>query len=229
MLPRTPEPELMDDADQAQAYAAEDFSAPNELFVSLFLDRFPDWRPRGWLVDLGCGPADIPLRLKRHHPALRLVGVDGAPAMLAHGRELWAQAGLQADALWVTATLPDLALPVAPGDAVISNSLLHHLHDPSVLWRSLRAVGAPGAPVLVMDLMRPADAAEVQELVQAHAADAPAVLRRDFEASLHAAFTAEEVRGQLAAAGLDDFRVERVSDRHLAAWGRLPDAQAAGP
>jgi hypothetical protein len=72
-----------------------------------------------------------------------------------------------------------------------------------------------------MDLCRPESPQQVDALVAAYAGDAPEVLRGDFENSLHAAFTVEEVRAQLDAAGLESFRVETVSDRHLVAWGRL--------
>lgn len=227
MLMRTPEPELMEDAHQAAAYAAEDFSEPNQHFVDLFLERFPDWRPRGWVLDLGCGPADIPLRLKRRHPELRVVGVDGAEAMLEHARALWDAAGASGDAVWIRGRVPDLDMGGRPVDAVISNSLLHHLHEPQGLWRAVRHLGAPGAPVLVMDLIRPPSADRVRQVVEAYAAEAPPVLRRDFEASLHAAFTLEEVRAQLDAAGLGHFQVAQVSDRHQAAWGRLPQGGGA--
>jgi hypothetical protein len=57
--------------------------------------------------------------------------------------------------------------------------------------------------------------------VETYAATEPEVLREDFFASLLAAYTVEEVRAQLAAAGLD-LAVAETSDRHLQAWGRLP-------
>jgi hypothetical protein len=62
----------------------------------------------------------------------------------------------------------------------------------------------------------------VEALVQRHAADAPPVLQRDYRASLHAAFTPEEVRGQLRAAGLaGSLQVAPTDDRYLEVWGRL--------
>ena len=111
-----------------------------------------------------------------------------------------------------------------PGDydAVVSNSLLHHLHDPGVFWRAVREAGAPGAAVLVMDLFRPESAAAAQAIVDQYAAGEPDVLRQDFFASLCAAFEPDEIRGQLRAHGLDDLRVRTVSDRHLLVTGRLP-------
>jgi SAM-dependent methyltransferase len=118
--------------------------------------------------------------------------------------------------------LPGAQLPLARYDAVISNSLLHHLHDPRGLWTSVRAAGAPGAAVLVMDLFRPESHAEAWRIVEQYSGNEPDLLKRDFFNSLCAAFTQDEVRIQLAACGLDALRVQTVSDRHLSVSGRLP-------
>ncbi len=70
-----------------------------------------------------------------------------------------------------------------------------------------------------MDLLRPGSPAQVAELVERYAADEPEVLRRDFEASLCAAYSDTEVREQLEAQGMSTVSVEVVSDRHWIAWG----------
>ena len=43
MMPRVLEPELMDDPEQAQAYAAADFAEENQGFVDRFREYFPDF------------------------------------------------------------------------------------------------------------------------------------------------------------------------------------------
>jgi hypothetical protein len=59
-------------------------------------------------------------------------------------------------------------------------------------------------------------------LQRLHLADAPVVLQRDYLASLHAAFTPEEVAQQLQAAGLaDQLQVAALEDRYLEVWGQL--------
>jgi hypothetical protein len=73
--------------------------------------------------------------------------------------------------------------------------------------------------VLLIDLLRPADHETAVRLVNEHAKDAPPVLERDFVASLHAAYTVDEVRQQLIAAGLPQFSVEQVDELHFVAWG----------
>jgi len=117
--------------------------------------------------------------------------------------------------------LPSAQILKSSYDLVLSDSLLHHLHDPQVLWQSIRAAAKPGTIVLVMDLMRPPSAMWAESLVAAYAADAPEVLRRDFRHSLFSAFEPQEVVAQLKASGLSELDVRVVSDRHLAVQGRL--------
>jgi SAM-dependent methyltransferase len=212
----------MDDVEQARAYAQADFAEPNARFLEQFAALFPDFGV-GRVADLGCGPGDIALRFAQRWPGLQIDALDGSAPMLRLAREAAAALGATAARVrFVEGLLPGPALPSGAYDAVISNSLLHHLHDPGVLWQELRRLGRPGARVLVMDLFRPVDAAAAEAIVAAHAPGAPEVLRRDFLNSLHAAFEPDELRTQLQAAGLPTLFVRTVSDRHLIVGGRLP-------
>ena len=83
-MERIPEPELMNEPEQARAYAQADFIESNTLFVDLFRSRFPDFHG-GRLLDLGCGPADVTLRLATALPGVVIDGVDGAGEMLNIG------------------------------------------------------------------------------------------------------------------------------------------------
>jgi len=218
-MERIPEPELMNEPEQARAYAEADFAEPHNRFVELLAAAFPALS--GEVLDLGCGPADITIRVARAFPACVLHGVDGAEAMLAHGSQRVAETGLSDRIRLTHGYLPEARLPCGVYDAVISNSLLHHLADPQVLWQTIAACGRPGAAVFVMDLLRPASRDEAAQLMDRYAADAPEVLRHDFYHSLLAAYRPDEVEAQLAAASLSGFRVEVVSDRHLTVSGRL--------
>jgi SAM-dependent methyltransferase len=221
-MQRIPEPELMDESEQALAYAKADFSEPNQRFVEAFAAQFPGFT-RGTVLDLGCGPGDIVLRLAQRFAALTVHGLDGARAMLAHGEaRLASMPQLQSRVKFVEGVLPGAHLPLPRYDAITSNSLLHHLHEPQGLWQSILAAGAPGAAVLVMDLFRPGSQAQAWAIVEKYSGNEPDVLKRDFFHSLCAAFEPDEVRAQLDACGLGALRVETVSDRHLIVSGRLP-------
>jgi SAM-dependent methyltransferase len=218
-LARRAEPELMVDPEQAQAYSSADFSSAHDAFVEHVQRTCGPLR--GVVLDLGCGPGDVTVRLARANPAATFVGVDGSDAMLALGRERVAEEGLAARIRLARVFLPD---PDAVGtgfDAVVSNSLLHHLAEPASLWQAIAAAGRPGAPFAVMDLHRPASRPVLEELVRRHAAGAPPVLVHDFGASLEAAYTADEIAAQLAGTDLRA-TVELVSDRHVLVTGHLP-------
>ncbi|MFA9460344.1 class I SAM-dependent methyltransferase [Thiohalorhabdus sp. Cl-TMA] len=221
-MDRIPEPELMDEPEQARAYADADFEAVNAGFVADFQRRFPalaDGRPL--LLDLGCGPGDIPLRLARALPGARVEAVDGSGAMLALARRAVSGAPEESRITLVERTLQALEPRSEAIHAVVSNSLLHHLHHGPDLWEAIKRVAGPGAAVYVMDLRRPESRERAAEIVAEYAAGEPEQLRTDFHNSLLAAFTPEEVRTQLQAAGLDGLEVEAVSDRHLLVAGTL--------
>jgi len=218
---RIPEPELMVDPEQVRAYAEADFEVPHAHCAALLVDRLAPLRASGAALDLGCGAADITLRVARALPGWTFDGVDGSAPMIDFGRRVTAAAGLEGRVRLHELRLPAEALPESAYGLLFSNSLLHHLPAPEILWSAVRAAGAPGAQVFVMDLQRPESAAEVEALVRCYASEEPELLRRDFEASLFASYRAGEVREQLADAGLDRLCVEVVSDRHWIAWGDL--------
>jgi 2-polyprenyl-3-methyl-5-hydroxy-6-metoxy-1,4-benzoquinol methylase len=225
-MQRIPEPELMDGADQVRAYAEADFAGSDQAMVER-LAVLCGGDPGGQLVDLGCGPGNISVRLARRWRQARVLGLDGAPRMLELARKRAAAdpaPGLAERLQFQEALLP-LADPgpLAAGfSAVVSNSLLHHLHHPGGLWQAVAQLAAPGAFVYVQDLRRPASPAAVDALVAEQMEGAPEVLRHDYRASLHAAFTSEEVLEQLQQAGLAaQLQVAPRQERYLEVWGRI--------
>lgn len=221
-MQRIPEAELMNDPVQALAYARADFIAPHNHFITLFRETFPDWSGSGYVLDLGCGPGDICQRFARAFPQAQLHGIDAAPAMLHIGRDDLRVAQLADRVQLIEAYLPGATLPRSHYDAVISNSLLHHLNDPQVLWQSVLRHVSTGAPVFIMDLRRPDSRATAAALTNTYAAGEPDILRHDFYHSLLAAYRVEEIASQLRSAGIDWLHVEAVGDRHVIIWGRRP-------
>ncbi|QIK37762.1 class I SAM-dependent methyltransferase [Caldichromatium japonicum] len=223
-MKRRPEPEeLMEGEDQARAYAEADFTESNTLFIRLLQQLVSDTHRPLAALDLGCGPADIVIRFLRAYPNARCAALDGSKAMLKLAAQaLSAHPELVERAQLIQDCIPSERLPRAHYDLVLSNSLLHHLPDPQVLWETVRSAAKPGAPVLIMDLMRSASPGWVETLVETYAGSEPEVLKRDFRNSLYAAFEPAEVSAQLQTAGLECLEVAVVSDRHLAVMGYLP-------
>jgi ubiquinone/menaquinone biosynthesis C-methylase UbiE len=213
-MQRIPEPELMTDAEQVLAYAEADFEQPHQRFVDLLGERLPGLPHSGRALDVGCGPGDITCRFARAFPGFRVDGLDGSLPMLELARKAAARFGVDDRAHFHACYLPDGDAPSDRYDLVFSNSLLHHLADPSVLWQSVRRWSPPGGAVFVMDLLRPDSPSAAARLVEEYARDEPEVLRRDFYNSLLAAYRPDEVRDQLKHAGLAPLSIEVVSDRH---------------
>ncbi len=220
-MERRPEPELMDEAEQARAYAAADFDEPHNHFVELLSDRLGPGAGRGRALDLGCGPGDISFRLAAARPGWAIEGVDGSRAMLELAEVDPRRAACRDRVTFTLARLPDEEPAGSAFELVLSNSLLHHLDDPLVLWRAAAGLVAAGGQIFVMDLARPGSPAAGRDLVARYAAGEPEVLRRDFHASLLAAYRVDEISAQLAGVGLGHLTVEMVSDRHWIAHGSV--------
>ncbi len=218
-MERVLEAELMDDPEQALVYARADFETENQGFVDRFLQYYPDLK-EGHVLDLGCGPADIPIRLARALPECRITGVDGSAPMITLGHEAVRAAGLAERIALRCERFQDTAL-AERADAVISNSLLHHVPNALQFWYAVRTLAKPGAVVLVMDLLRPDSPEAARAIVDRYAADEPAMLRRDFYNSLLAAFTDDEVAAQLTEMNLSRLLIDVPDDRHWIVGGRL--------
>jgi SAM-dependent methyltransferase len=241
-------------AKQARAYAKADFSSAHSLYPQLFAEVFPHRPSKALALDIGCGPCDVTRRFARANPGWKFHALDGSPAMLRHARRLLRCGGAFAtDNSGVSQTrlvkrrllssaakatggsqsrrytlihgvIPDVELPATAYDVILSSSLLHHLHDPGVLWNTVCRYAKPGMLLFVADLRRPACRAIARQLVEQYASNEPAILQRDFYNSLLAAFTPEEVRRQLRQAGLTTLRVRTITDRHLLVSGTIPSA-----
>lgn len=214
---RVLEPELMDDPKQAEAYARADFAEENQGFVDRFKEYFPEFS-QGKVLDLGCGPADIPIRFAKLYPACQVIGVDASAPMIELGEQAVKEAGLT-DRITLRCEWFEEMAGARIVDAVISNSLLHHLPNPLQFWQKLRQLVKPGAPVLVMDLLRPESQEAAQAIVDQYAANEPDILRRDFYNSLLAAFTEDEIGSQLARMNLTRLLIDIPDDRHWVVGG----------
>jgi len=206
----------MDNERQSVAYAQADFSASNQLFVDSLIRDFPGHLRTA--VDIGCGPGDVVIRLARAVPDLHITAIDGSAPMIALARRAVQAAGLDTRVTVMQGYVPGVSLEDHGYDAILSKDLLHHLPDPSVLWKEIARLGRPGAAVYVMDLVRPSTSEDARRIVETVAAREDPILREDFYNSLCAAFTIDELRAQLVAAGLN-LEVARVSDRHMLVKG----------
>lgn len=217
-MQRILEPELMTDVLQCQAYAAADFTASNEAFVEFIRDHIPTGDTTA--LDLGCGPADVMIRLAVVCPQMAITAVDGSEAMIQLASKAILECGLEERITPVVSYVPGLPFPSQSFDAVFSKDFLHHLPDPSVMWEEIRSMVRPGGLICIMDLRRPDSPEAARALVDSVTGSAPEILQTDFYNSLCAAFTPDEIKKQLQLASLD-LEVSECGNRHLLIYGHI--------
>jgi ubiquinone/menaquinone biosynthesis C-methylase UbiE len=218
LLPRVLEPEVMDTAQEAADYDAMDHRGPNDAFATDCLQ----YATFGRALDVGTGTALIPIAMCSRAAKLEMVGVDLAEHMLAIARKNVARAGLAAR---VTLQKIDAkALPFGDGafEAVVSNSIVHHIPEPAHALGEMIRVSK--RVVFVRDLVRPESDAGLKRLLALHGGEPASRESAAIEmharqvalldASLRAALTIDEVRAMVAPFGVPSSSIQQTSDRH---------------
>ena len=211
-LIRTLEPEVMESEQDALEYDAMDFSEVNLAFAERALELTP---AQGRIQDIGTGTARIPIvMMQQAATGISIHAIDLSPEMLKVARNNVDDHGLGGRISLQRVDAKELPFADGEFDMVISNSVVHHVPDPSTFFAELIRVVRTGGGIFVRDLMRPGSAGEVDLLVSTYAGDADAYQQKLYRDSLHASLTIPEVTSYVAKAGITGAQVEQSSDRH---------------
>ncbi len=211
------EPEVMDEAGEADAYMGAAGEAHLARLDASWIERVVAFGSRGEarVLDVGTGGGQIPAKIARRRPDWRIWGVDRAGSMLSAGA-----AGLEATRRDAVSAIQPFrvglalaearALPFPDGafDLVISNSLLHHIGDPTAVLDEIARVAGPSGRVLLRDLRRPPRGL-MPAWIAWHGRHYRGEMRRLYRDSVAAAFTPEEMaivvrHSRLAGAAVSD-------------------------
>lgn len=234
---RVPEPMAMDEPDSVAEFHEGGAHVGGMLAVyDLSARALNALVPEGGgrLLDLGVGAGRALHKFLALRPDVTATGVDLAPNMLATARRFFDAEGLGDRVSLVEADLTALPDEVTreKWDAVSCVWTLHHLPDHDVLRAALRQMAdirdANGCAVWILDFQRLRNPETFQSIVAVVQADVSPVPRADGVASEAAAFTHDELRAELAAAGLSDLDsgVARPIPFLQAFWSRGPTASA---
>ena len=224
MLERVLEPEVMNDLQEAIEYHDMDFTEVNRAFVrDLLAFAAQEDRTLGRdILDLGTGTARIPVELCLQAPSLRVMAADASSEMLELAR-YHIEINHMLDRIQLHRTdAKKLVFGSSFFDAVISNSLVHHLPQSEAFFAEALRVLRPGGLLFVRDLFRPASQEQVEALVAQHAGNESPRSQQLFRQSLQAALTTEELAKILAALGVDAQCIQMTSDRHWTLAYRKP-------
>lgn len=211
-IPRTLEPELMDNPSEAALYDAMDHKEVNQGFVR---DLLAAGSVAGQVIDLGTGTARIPIELCKQNANVKVLAIDAAVHMLDVAIRNIDIAGLR-DSIQLVHADAKVLEEFEDGicDCVISNTLLHHLPNPADALATAKRLLRTGGRFFIRDLMRPETTLQVEQLTKAHAGGEPVESQQLLRQSLHAALTLEEAQAMADACGLNPMSVYASSDRH---------------
>ncbi len=216
---RIPEPEIMNDKEQVEAYASADFADSLYTYINHFRTSFPYFK-EGKILDLGCGPAFEAIELCKEYDNIHITCIDASKEMLLKAEEFVQKAGMKDRITLINDHIPECKNIEDEFDAVVSKDLLHHLLNPLDLWNTAAKFTKPGAQVMVMDLIRPDSEYEANKIVEKTAASNSPILQKDFYNSLCAAYTTEEINEQIIYSEYESIQPEIFTvNRHFIVAG----------
>lgn len=104
------------------------------------------------LLEAGCGPGLVTVRLAQWLPRLQIVAIDSDPEMLDLAHTTLAEAGVAGRVELRLADVQAPGLPDASVDVVLSRYLFQHLADPVSAAAALRATLRPGGLHVAIDV-----------------------------------------------------------------------------
>ena len=214
-LVRVPEPEVMDEAGEVEAYT----SATAQAYLDRLDDTFVEHTLRlgvvsGRALDIGTGPGQLPLKLARRLPALEFIGIDRSSAMLRQAEMQAATMGLAGRVRFQTGDGNRLEFPDASFDCVICNSVLHHLVEPVRMLNEIARVVKPAGALLLRDLRRPSRYAFPLH-IRWHGRHYRGKMRQLYEASVRSAYTFDELAALVKGSNLRGIALFRFGRTHI--------------
>ncbi len=219
MLPRTLEPEVMEDRKEAMEYNEMDHRAVNDRFVADLIEAGPIGTD---ILDLGTGTALIPVELCRKEQGIRVMAADASVEMLELARYNIELSHLLDRVQLHRCDAKKLVFPNAYFDTVMSNSLVHHLPTSESFFAESLRVLRPGGLLFIRDLYRPETDTEVERLVDLYTEGETEYSKQLFRQSLHAALTVRELQRIVEPLGIPGSSVQMSSDRHWTLVYRKP-------
>ena len=210
-MKRIVEPEVMDTVEAAEAYDAMGHGEVDQAFVDRVIALGAS---TGHFLDVGTGPAQIPILLAQSCPDIHITAIDLSKEMLKIAKRHVADAELTGRITLERVDAKILPYPDNTFDGLISNSIVHHIHDAMTALQEMGRVARPKGPVLIRDLIRPETPADAQAFVDRYAANDTPQQQKLYYDSFLAAFTITEVNEMLTQMDIPGAVVVQSTDRH---------------
>ena len=201
----------MDTVEAAEEYEAMEHGEVDEAFVNRVIEL---GAKTGHYLDVGTGPAQIPILLAQKCPNIYITAIDLSKEMLKIAIRHIVDADLTDRITLEHIDAKTLPYPDNSFDGLISNSIVHHIHDAEKALQEMGRVVKPNGVVLIRDLIRPKTPADAQGFVDRYAADDTPYQQKLYYDSFLASFTIDEVNQMLSKTDVPGAEVVQSTDRH---------------
>lgn len=209
----------MDSQDEVSAYSSAAAQKHLDALDNRFVDRLCLFYsnpkiPNSLLLDVGCGPGNISLKTAQRLTGLVIIGLDYSANMVRAAQRTAEVFGLQNRVFFTQGSADHI--PFADGifDIVFSNSVLHHLRNPSGALEEMHRVTKPEGTVVLRDLRRPSRLAFPWHVLW-HGRHYSGTMKRLFEDSVRAAYTPAELAELLSRSGMSEARLFLYERTHM--------------
>ena len=196
----------METQEQAKGYEETAYDPYLDRLDNEFVDQVLSLGVTGTILDLGTGPGQIPIKLAKREPRIKVIGVDMSAAMLSAAAERAERERLSSRVSFILADAKAIPLANASVNVLLCNSTLHHFSNPVLVFDEADRVVKKDGVIYFRDLRRPPRILHSLH-VSFFGRNYEGLMRKLFEASVRASYTRPELSQLIARSKLSDAKV----------------------
>jgi ubiquinone/menaquinone biosynthesis C-methylase UbiE len=210
-MPRDIGRERADDRESTLAYDRVSRWVLFSFIRYLFVRRLRKLAPQGTLMDAGCGPGYLAVRIARELPKLNVIGIDVSTDALVLAAEHAGSLNPGRSLSFLRADVDRLPFEDNSLDFIVSTLSLHHWSEPGLSLGEMYRVLKPRGQLLIFDLRRdmPWLMFGIIRLGQRYVAPLPIRRTNGGVGSVWSSLTPREMDSLLAASPFREWSVKR--------------------
>lgn len=192
----------MESIEEAKAYDELDRLWGDVLFQGFAESALRMGVVEGKVLDVGCGPGRISVRLAKLNPHFFIEGIDLSQNMLDLAAQTATRAGVSRTTRFSPGDAKQIPFPDQTFDMVICHNFLHQLPDPLMALKEINRVAKPTGALLIRDVRRLSEP-WMNLMLPLFCLGQGSVLRRLTRDSYRAGLTRRELADLAKQAGID--------------------------
>lgn len=153
-MERIPSMEAIDEKSVIKAFEHMTNFLPFKMLRRKVIKNLKKMKPKGTLVDIGCGSGKLIIQIAEHFDNLTLIGVDIAEDMIALAKENSLKKGQRDKIEYKIGTAEELSFSDDSIDFIISTLSLHHWSNPLIIFQEIYRVLKENGKFLIFDFRR---------------------------------------------------------------------------